>query len=296
MNAKYPFTKMQAVGNDFVVLESASWPETADWAVLAIRLCDRNFGVGGDGLLVMGPSEVAEVRMRMFNPDGTEDMCGNGLRCIARLSYQRGLFGGGGAGGPAEGFVETLVGLRKVAVREEGTITAAMGVPEFEPTQLPASVPPGIQKIRDYPLSLEGYGEIRISAVNTGSTHSVLWCDALPEDGHFFALSPRIENHPVFPERTSVLWARVAHKGDAGSPALLELRIWERGAGETLGCGTGACAAAAVAVAENRVEGDSVLVRSKGGTLQIHTRGAGHAITMAGPAEVVFTGFITADD
>src|SRR4028118_1189489 len=108
---KLSFTKMQAVGNDFVVVEENLWPRGADWTMQSVRLCDRKFGIGGDGLLVVGPSQTADVRMRMFNPDGSEDMCGNGLRCVALLAHERRLLGQGNAG-----TVETLDGVREVSV------------------------------------------------------------------------------------------------------------------------------------------------------------------------------------
>jgi diaminopimelate epimerase len=287
---KFPFTKMQAVGNDFVVIEEESWPQDTDWAAQSLHLCDRNFGIGGDGLLVVGGSQVADVRMRMFNPDGTEDMCGNGLRCVARLAYERGLLEH-----HTTGNIETLAGIRKVAVDAAMTsaaIVAEMGIPRFAPEELPALPPVNRVNMLDYPLVIEGDGERTVSTVNTGSTHTILWAEELPDDALFFAVSPLIENHPLFPERTSVIWTKVLSKGGTEAPPLLEVRIWERGAGETLGCGTGACAAAVLARVQNKVTGESVAVRSKGGTLHILSRDKESPLEMTGPAEIVFTGFI----
>jgi diaminopimelate epimerase len=287
---KLPFTKMQAVGNDFVVIEENLWPRRTDWTAQSLRLCDRNFGIGGDGVLVVGPSQIVDVRMRMFNPDGSEDMCGNGLRCVALLAYERGLLGQGKAGR-----VETIDGVREVSVdasSSAASVTAEMGIPRFAPRDLPAIVPSESEHLLDYPLTIDGCGDQTISTVNTGSTHTVLWVEELPDDALFFAVSPRIETHPLFPERTSVLWTKVIDKGSSEAPAQLKVRIWERGVGETLGCGTGASAATTLALTQSKVSGRSVLVHSKGGTLQVLSQGADSALQMIGPAEIVYTGHI----
>ncbi len=283
-----PFVKMQAVGNDFVVVEEGEWPEETNWAEQSLRLCDRHFGIGGDGLLVVAPSEAADARMRMFNPDGTEDMCGNGLRCVALLAHQRGML-------QDSGTIETIVGVRLISIDtlvSPAEVVAEMGVPLFAPQDLPAIVPADRKNVLDYPLTVEGCGEFQVSTVNTGSTHTVLWVDELPDDSLFFMASRGIETHPLFPERTSVLWAKVLSNGRSGQAPLLQIRIWERGAGETLGCGTGACAVAALALAQGKVIGDSVAVRSKGGVLRISARGIGSPLQMTGTAEIVYIGVV----
>jgi diaminopimelate epimerase len=167
-----------------------------------------------------------------------------------------------------------------------------MGIPRFAPRDLPAIVPADTEHLLDYPLAIDGCDDRAISTVNTGSTHTVLWVEELPDDALFFAVSPRIETHPLFPERTSVLWTKVIDKGSSEAPARLEVRIWERGVGETLGCGTGACAAATLGLTQSKVSGRSVSVHSKGGTLHILSHGADSAPKMIGPAEVVYTGSI----
>ncbi len=289
-----PFTKMQAVGNDFVVIEEAFWGATTDWAQTAIRLCNRHKGVGGDGLLVVCPSEVADVRMRMFNPDGTEDMCGNGLRCVVRFASERGYF--------SKGVVETLSGVRAVWIEGENTaaeeIHTEMGVPLFRSAELPMRV--DAEKVFDYPLTVDGYKTIPVSTVNTGSTHTVIWVKALPGDGLFFDLSPKIEHHPLFPERTSVLWVHYSV-----ARHVWEIRIWERGVGETLGCGTGACAVAVLAARQqkNNVVSASLpnsyhaKIKSKGGTLKVaytygHTAEPHDSIILIGVAHTVYSGVV----
>jgi len=287
-----PFTKMQAVGNDFVVVEEAKWPADTDWNAAAIRLCDRRFGIGGDGLLVVGPSKVSDVRMRMFNPDGTEDMCGNGLRCVIRYAHERGLTSA------YNGRAETLTGLYYFEARcDASSITVDMGRPEFAPEKLPMTVPGDI--VIDYPLAV-GDTVVPVTVINTGSTHAVTFVESLPEDATFLALSPQIEHHPLFPERTSVIWTTVsdAWRSDAG-PDEVKIRIWERGAGETLGCGTGACAAAIAAIVTKRLlplPHWRVRVLSKGGELIINWGGMpSDTVGLTGPAETVFTGTVQFD-
>lgn len=299
-----PFTKMQAVGNDFVVIEEAVWGAETDWTQEAIRLCDRHKGIGGDGLLVVCPSENADVRMRMFNPDGTEDMCGNGLRCVVRWAVERGYFKTN-ADEPAQiaGIVETLVGPRFAYAQMEngkvGTIVTEMGEPLFHPHKLPMTAT-GYETVLDYPLSVDGHGIVAVSTVNTGSTHTVLWVDELPDDELFFSLSPKIEHHPIYPERTSVLWARysVARR-------CFDIRIWERGVGETLGCGTGACAVAVLAASQGKIprfaysdsKSHHVKIRSKGGELTVmYIAGAKLKpytdLALTGTAHTVYSGII----
>jgi diaminopimelate epimerase len=272
---------MQAVGNDFVVVEEAQWPAGTEWNAAAIRLCDRHFGIGGDGLLVVGPSEIADVRMRMFNPDGTEDMCGNGLRCVIRLAHERGLTS------VYSGSVETLTGIYHHEARGDAqNITVDMGGPEFAPEKLPMAVPG--DRVADYPLEV-GDTIVPVTVVNTGSTHTVTFVESLPDDATFFALSPQMEHHPLFPERTSVIWTTVS------GPDEVQIRIWERGAGETLGCGTGACAAAVAAIVTKRLPlpHGRVRVRSKGGELIVHWGGMpSDTMGLTGPAETVFTGTV----
>ncbi len=168
-----------------------------------------------------------------------------------------------------------------------------MAVPLFKPEDLPAAIPGARENLLDYPLVIEGYGERVVSTVNTGSTHTILWVNEMPDDALFFQVSPLIENHELFPERTSVMWTRVISSG-LEAPPLLDVRIWERGAGETLGCGTGACAAAVLALAQNKVSGDSVAVRSKGGTLHILSRGKDASLRMTGPAVTIYQGIVKA--
>jgi diaminopimelate epimerase len=287
----YPFTKMQAVGNDFVVVEESAWPTGTDWSKAATFLCERRFGVGGDGLLLVGPSDVADVRMRMFNPDGTEDMCGNGLRCVAVFAYGKGLLN-------LNGFLlESQVGIHQGIYWEDENLWAIqMGTPQFAPAEIPINLPNfSANHVLNYPLRV-GDEIIPVSSVSTGSTHSVLFVDALPSDERFFSLSPKIEHHPAFPERTSVLWAAPAPETEAGGGFIV--RIWERGAGETLGCGTGACAVAVLALVTGRSDSNrAISIVSRGGVLNVDWDPANpeQEMFLIGPAATVYVGMVSYD-
>lgn len=276
--AVLPFSKMQGVGNDFVVVaeEAVSSLSLPD---LARQLCQRRFAIGADGLLVVGRGSRHAVRMRMFNPDGTEDMCGNGLRCVAKWAVLRGLTV------DARFVVETIDGDKRVELLPDGKVRAELGEPRLEPLQIPVLATQS--PVKDLPVETPG-GVVYVTALSTGSTHSVLFADSLPDDERFLRDSPAIENHPVFPQRTSVLWTVVE------SPSRLRLRIWERGAGETLACGTGACAAA-VAAQLHGLAGEFVDVYSAGGVLHVEWR-PGEPIYLTGAAELVYEGCYPLDE
>jgi diaminopimelate epimerase len=285
MVASHPFTKMQAVGNDFVVVETAHWPDNADWHTEAIRLCDRRFGIGGDGLLLIQSSGVADIRMRMFNPDGTEDMCGNGLRCVIRYAVDHGLLN------EWQGTTETLDGIHPFVVHANGAITVEMGQPHFAPEDIPVDrtqyrerFQEGMTNERLF-VGLPG-GSIIVDAVNTGSTHAVLWREQLPADREFFHNSPLIEHARMFPERTSVLWAVIK------DPLTVQMRIWERGVGETLGCGTGACAVAVLGRRNGKLAPTrDISVLTKGGTLSVSWEKDDNApMYLTGTAHIVYSG------
>ena len=217
-----PFIKMQGVGNDFVLVDARELPDM-EWSGLAVEICRRHFGVGADGLLVIDQSSIADAAMRMFNPDGTPDVCGNGLRCVARFLADR-------EQDPKYPFhlrIATLAGPREATVYGDGpTVSVDMGKPRFAPDEIPMRVSGG--DVADYPLMVVGE-RIVITALSTGSTHTVIFDKSLPADERFERLSTRIEHHSLFPDRTSVLWTRIIDRTS------IELRIWERGVGETLG-------------------------------------------------------------
>jgi diaminopimelate epimerase len=279
------FSKMQGIGNDFVVLDAAGLSPGTDLPGLAIILCDRHFGIGADGLLVVrrGSGDMA-FSMRMFNPDGTEDMCGNGLRCVGLWAHRAGWIGS-----ETTFSVATKEGSKKMrlaAVSKENqaaTVQVEMGQPKFHPADIPfrANESQGV----NVPFMIDGT-IYPLTALNTGSTHAVIFGSA-PDEETFQRVSPQIERHPLFPDRTSVLWATPQDDGS------MSVRIWERGVGETWGCGTGACAVGVAAQVQGLAPADkSIPVVSRGGTLEIEWAGEGSPILMTGPAEFVFEGNI----
>jgi diaminopimelate epimerase len=273
------FTKLQATGNDFVLLDQRQeeLPEEM-LPSLAQSLCDRHFGIGADGLLLLMGSEHGDFRMRMFNPDGTEDMCGNGLRCLVRYLMEEGQTA------EANWQIETIAGLRCVQgtiADGKARISVNMGKPIFEPAALPALFQ--ANPIVDQPLEVNGERHL-VTCLSLGTPHACLFPGAPVEDETFLRLSPLIEQHPCFPERTSVLWVHPL------SADHLLLRIWERAVGETLSCGTGACAAL-VAAHLKGLSRRSAVIESRGGVLEVVWQ-EDDTLLKSGPAEIVFTGWV----
>ena len=269
---------MQAAGNHFVVLDARETGER-DWASLAVWLCRERSGPGGDGLLVVLDGQAAPVRMRMFNPDGTEDDCGNGLRCVALYARER------GRAPNAEFAVETRTGTKPVEVLGAGLradVRTGMGKALLDP----AAIPILLERPNALEFSLHGGGrEFTASSVFTGSTHTVIF--ERPDDGQFHAWSRSIETHDLFPQRTSVLWTSLGPEPTSGETRA-SVRIWERGVGETLACGTGAAAVAVVLRCTGRAPGD-VRVQSRGGELRVHVEDD-LAVVLTGPAAFVYRG------
>ncbi len=281
MAEKIAFTKMHGVGNDFVVVDGRD-ANDRDWSALAIEMCDRHTGIGADGLIILERTLFADLMMRMYNPDGTPDVCGNGLRCVARYAAEEGIVSKDIL------FIGTLAGVRRAELHRDAegqiaSITVSMGLPQFEPASIPMHV--AQEPVIDFPLDVTPTETLLITALSTGTTHAVTFVSELPDDERFFTISPLVEKHPLFPERTSLMWCVL------DAPNVLSMRIWERGAGETWGCGTGACAAAVAAVLKNCASPDApITVRSKGGELIVRWRPGGE-IEMTGPAERVYRGW-----
>lgn len=279
------FTKMQGVGNDFIVLDGRG-QSGRDWHELAVTLCDRHTGVGADGLLVLGETAKADFAMQMFNPDGTPDVCGNGLRCIARYASEHSIV-------TVDAMqILTLAGTHEVHLVRDGqarieAVRVDMGLPRFAPADIPMLA--SADRIINYPLRLQDGSTLLITALSTGSAHAVTFADTLPDDETFLRISPQVEQHSAFPERVSLMWCVPEGLNR------LRMRIWERGAGETWGCGTGACAAGVAAVIQGLAQAaQPVNVASNGGTLTIRWQ-QGDRIEMTGPARVVYEGEYTSD-
>lgn len=277
------FTKMHGLGNDFVLLDCRGGDVAADFSVLARLMCDRTEGVGADGLLALCPSEHADFRMRIFNADGSEaQMCGNGIRCISKYVYDR------AAGGrKPEMSVETLAGLRRVRIvgcdadGRAALLAVDMGRPVLEPAFVPI-VAEGACAGGFVTLRTGSGARCSLMPVSMGNPHGVLFVDdagAAP----VAALGPELECHAAWPEKANIEFVQCMPDGS------LRVRAWERGAGETRACGTGACAAAVAAVLSGRASWP-VDVHLRGGMLGIDADAATGSVVMTGPAAEVFDG------
>jgi len=269
-----PFVKMEAVGNDLILVDARCLPKL-DWTKIACKMCDRHFGVGSDGLLVILSSDSADARMRMFNCDGTEDMCGNGLRCVAVYLHDNAGFN------KQELNIETLSGIKNVKIQQRQgkarSVTVNMGPPIFAPDLLPTKIQE--EPILRYPIRINRR-TFKVTCLSMGTPHAVTFVRKLPNDELFLTVSPKIEKHRLFPERTSVIWAKVEGNNRIAT------RIWERATGESLGCGTGACAAL-VAAKLLKKSNNQAYVTSKGGSLHVRWDGD---VFKTGPAYEVFSG------
>jgi diaminopimelate epimerase len=272
------FVKMHGSGNDYVYVDCFSEPEPPNPAELASRVSDRHFGIGSDGLILICPSSIADARMRIFNADGSEaEMCGNGIRCVAKYLYDRGIVR------KEEMTIETGRGVLQVRVYPVGgrvqQARVDMGVPVLDPTQIPTTLP-GHPPL-EVPLRVEGH-LFHVGAVSLGNPHCVVFVeeevDTFPV-GHY---GPLLERCEAFPRRANVEFAQVIR------PDYLKVRVWERGSGETLACGTGACAAVVVAALSHRLSRQAT-VRLRGGELHVDWA-PDHHIYLTGPAEEVFQG------
>jgi len=286
------FRKYHGLGNDFVVVDlrgGAAAPSPLDPAV-ARRLCDRRLGVGADGVMgLLPPAEAGnDARMRIINADGSEaEMCGNGIRCLAKYLYEHGAEAPCGHGGVQrrEIRIETLAGLRTCALTlgADGTVATVaveMGAPELERGRIPMK---GEGRFVDGWLEVAGQ-TLKVTAVSMGNPHAVTFVEGEPLP-LAETLGPAVEAHPAFPRRTNAEFARVT---DGGA---IDLAVWERGCGITLACGTGACATAVAAVLTGRVpEGRETEIRLPGGTLHVTVAKGLTGVTMRGPAVEVFSG------
>jgi diaminopimelate epimerase len=274
MASRIAFTKMQGAGNDFVVLDATRRPLELDAAAIR-RLADRRFGVGCDQVLVVEKPTRAGVdfRYRIFNADGSEaDQCGNGARCFVRFVRARGLTE------KTTIRVETAGGIIEPSVRDDGQVTVDMGRPAFGPKNVPFT---GGSGAAVEPLQVDG-ATVMISALSMGNPHAVQQVDDV-DAAPVASQGPRIENHPRFPRQVNAGYMQVIDRAN------IRLRVWERGAGETLSCGTGACAAAVAGIRRGLLD-SPVRVATRGGVLTIGWEGDGAPVMMTGPAQTVFEG------
>ena len=284
------FTKMHGLGNDYVYVSTFDQPTPSDPAALSVRVSDRHFGVGSDGLILITPSAVADARMRMFNADGSEsEMCGNGLRCVAKYVHDHGI-----AVKPRlsleTGRGVLTVDLEVVAGKAE-RVRVNMGAPILDAARIPTTLP-GDRVVDvpliDLPASLPvGWAaacglDVRMTCVSMGNPHVVIYCadvSKVPLE----LVGPRLETAGVFPKRINVHFVQVHSPGEA------TMRTWERGSGVTLACGTGACAVAVAGVLTGRT-GRTLLAHLPGGDLELEWPDDAGAVFMTGPATEVFSG------
>lgn len=268
------FTKMHGAGNDYIYFGCLQ-EDLEDPAETAVRLSDRHKGIGGDGIVMICKSDVADAKMRMFNADGSEGkMCGNAIRCVGKYLYDHKIVQ------KTDVDIETLSGIKHLKLfAEDGKVKLVrvdMGAASFDPKSLPVLLE---GEVIDRAVKVAG-GEYRITCVSMGNPHCVVFAD--PDATDVETLGRKFENDPIFPERVNTEFIK-----KIGENALL-MRVWERGSGETMACGTGACAAAAAACACGVCEyGQDILVKLRGGDLIINI---GETVYMTGEAVTVFTG------
>ena len=272
------FTKMQGIGNDYVYVNCLQ--ETIENpSELAKKISDRHYGVGSDGLIMINPSDKADFEMEMYNADGSRgEMCGNGIRCVAKYVYDYGLTD------KTSISVETLAGIKYLDLTVEDwkvvLVKVDMGKPMLRPEEVP--VVSEKEEVIDEPISVDGQ-EYRMTCVSMGNPHAVVFIDQDVKEFPLETVGVKFENHERFPKRVNTEFVNVLDRHTA------QMRVWERGSGETLACGTGACAVA-VACALNGLTEDEVTVKLLGGDLQIKWDREKNTVYMTGPAEVVFDG------
>ena len=321
------FTKMQGAGNDFILVEASEI--NPDWPQMAVAMCDRHFGIGADGLLVLLSSHLADFQMHIFNPDGSEaEACGNGLRCLAKYVIDKGLLSRKIEGakplqnlslplmirrysyhgeGDKEGevdkeflgkgladtetqeiLIETVAGIRKVKIyRAKGKptkIQVGMGKPKLGAKDIPVVIEPGLVDIKpmlSYSITI-GSKELLLNFVSMGNPHAIYFWQHPVSDFPLSQLGPEIEQHKIFPNRVNFEVANVISRQQ------IEARVWERGVGETLACGSGACAVAVAAQLLGYID-NKADIKLLGGTLEVEWDKVGEVL-LGGPAEIVFTG------
>ncbi len=271
------FTKMEGLGNDYIYVncfkERVDHP--TEWA---IRYSDRHFGIGSDGLILICPSEVADFRMDMYNADGSQaQMCGNGIRCVGKYVYDYGLTD------KTQISVETLAGIKYLDLKtvhgKVEEVTVDMGTPVLSAKEIPVIYPE--TQVVDAPIEVDGKA-YRMTCVSMGNPHAVIFVDSVKEVP-IDKIGPFFENHAWFPERINTEFVEVLNDSE------VNMRVWERGSGETLACGTGACASTVACILNHKTK-DDVLLHLTGGDLRVTWDRQKDKVYMTGPAAVVFDG------
>ncbi len=278
------FTKMHGIGNDYVYVNLFE-EEVTDAPELAKRVSVRHFGVGSDGLILIAPSEKADFRMIMYNADGSEGaMCGNGIRCVGKYVYDHKLTG------KTDIAIETRAGIRELKLNVDAdtdmveTVRVNMGEPVFESEKIPTTLNNGEGRAVDCEITVAGEKH-NVTCVSMGNPHCVVFMDTDVKKLELVDIGEFWERHKAFPDRINTEFVNVIDR------KTLSMRVWERGSGETLACGTGACATAVAAVL-NKLTDNEVMVKLIGGDLTIRWDGEGNPVYMTGPATEVFRGEI----
>lgn len=278
---KLSFTKMHGCGNDYVYFNCFS-AEVPNPEKLAVTLSDHHFGIGGDGIILICPSDVADAKMRMFNADGSEGkMCGNGIRCVGKYLYDYGMISG-----KTEITVETLSGIKTLQLYPENgkvkTVRVDMGAAMLNPKDIPVYLDG--ERVVDAPLVIDEK-VYHITCVSMGNPHCVIFVKEDVDSLDLERIGPKFENNPLFPERVNTEFVNILSDGT------LKMRVWERGSGETWACGTGACAVGVTAVLSGLFKkGEDITVHLRGGDLTINY--TDQTVLMTGPATTVFEGTI----
>lgn len=279
-----PFTKMHGIGNDYVYFDCLRNPDLVpDPAAVAPRIADRHFGVGGDGIVLILPGSEAEFRMRMFNADGSEaEMCGNAIRCVGKYLYDYGHVNGSAVQ------IQTGAGVLslELEIDSEGESVSAVRVDMGEPILTPADIPvrASANPVLRHALKLPDGRTLALTCVSMGNPHAVAFVPQIT-DAMVLQDGPEVEVHPDFPSRTNVEFVEVLDRDE------VRMRVWERGSGETMACGTGACAVAVAGVLEN-LTNRAITVHLRGGGLRICWDQATNHVFMTGPATESFTGAV----
>lgn len=271
------FTKMQGLGNDYVYVNCVE-KKLENASQIAIAVSDRHYGIGSDGLILINSSEVADFEMEMYNADGSRgEMCGNGIRCVGKYVYDYGLTD------KTHVTIETLAGIKYLDLQVENgkvkQVRVNMGSPLLKPEEIPIALEG--ENVIDVPISINDT-VYRMTGVGMGNPHTVVFLDDI-EQMKIEEIGPKFENHSYFPNRVNTEFVKVIDRTH------VEMRVWERGSGETLACGTGACAVAVACILNGLTEED-VTVSLLGGDLQIQWERKENIVYMTGPAEVVFEG------
>jgi len=275
---EFEFTKYHGLGNDFILIDNRSKPDPLITSEQAVQWCDRNFGIGADGVIFALPGqEGTDYSMRIFNADGSEpEMCGNGIRCLAQF-----LADLQGVTDSREYQIHTLAGVITPKLEGDGKVRVNMGMPQLLASQIPTNLVQGDQKVIDVPLEVGGKSW-QVTCVSMGNPHCITYVEdvsAIPLE----LIGPQFEHHSAFPKRTNTEFIQVVR------PDYIKMRVWERGAGATLACGTGACASVVAGVLTGKCD-RTCTVELPGGCLDIEWSEIDQRIYMTGPAQRVFTG------